>query len=75
MSSLDGLYKFEQVCEAFIDADQERQKRALEILDEGERETFLMGVALYRLFTRPDYYKEMKQAMAEKMYYEFREGK
>ena len=72
MSSFDGLYMFEQVCEAYIWADQEHQRKALELLPEDERKTFLQGVALYRLFTDPAYYREMCEAMAETIFKEFR---
>ena len=70
----EGYALFEQVCEAFIASDQEHRQQALEILDENERKTFLQGVALYQLFTRPEYYRESIAAMAEEMYHEFTKG-
>lgn len=71
---MEGYARFEEVCEAYLNADQEHRQHALEILDEGERETFLQGVCLYRMFTRPEYYRELKQAMGELMYQEFTKG-
>lgn len=65
------LGRFELVCEAFNQASPERQQKALALLNEEDRKTFLTGCALYRLFTEPERYRAMKEAMAETLYNEF----
>ena len=66
-----GLGRFELVCEAFNQASPEQQQKALALLGEEDRKTFLVGCALYRLFTEPERYRAVKEAMAETLYHEF----
>lgn len=66
-----GLGRFELVCEAFNKATPEQQQKALALLDDADRKTFLTGCALFRLFTEPERYRALKETMAETLYKEF----
>ncbi len=61
----DPMGRFEIICELFIDGDDKVRETILEALEPDERQTFLKGVGLYRMFRDDRYYKAVQQAVGE----------
>ena len=72
MNDYEAYKKFEDMCKAYLDADDEHRKAALDLLNEQERKALLCGVAVYRLMTESDRYEAVKNAMATEIYNELR---
>ena len=67
-----AMGRFELVCEAFIDGNQQQREIILSMLDERDRETFLKGCGLYRMFTDYRFYNAVEKAVGEQVYNELR---
>lgn len=65
-----AMGRFELVCEAFIDGSQQQRETILSMLDEHDRETFLKGCGLYRMFTDQRFYNAVEKAVGEQIYHE-----
>ena len=65
-----AMGRFELVCEAFIDGSQQQRETILSMLDEHDRETFLKGCGLYRMFTDMRFYNAVEKAVGEQVYSE-----
>lgn len=66
-----AMGRFELVCEAFINGSQQQREIILSMLDEHDRETFLKGCGLYRMFTDQLFYNAVEKAVGEQVYSEF----
>ena len=71
---MNGLERFENVARAYLEANDEQRKAALELIPEDERETFLKGVGLFHLLTDEAFYKEACKAVGTQLYKEFNRG-
>ena len=56
--------EFTRMCKAFTEATEEQKEMALALMNEAEREVFLIGVGCYRIMTDKKYHDMM---MAETM--------
>lgn len=65
-----AMGRFELVCEAFINGSQQQRETILSMLDEHDRETFLKGCGLYRMFTDWRFYNAVEKAVGEQIYHE-----
>lgn len=68
-----ALGRFELVCEAYINGNQQQREIILSMLNESERQTFLTGCGLYHLFTDHRFYDEVKNAVGVQLYNELHE--
>lgn len=72
--NVEGMKRFEQMCEIYINGSEEVKALVLAYFDnEEDKKAFLTGCGLYRMFTDEHYYKAVQDAMADTMYKEFRE--
>lgn len=62
------MERFEEMCRAYLNGSEHVKEAILNLLSEEEKETFLMGVGLYRLFTDAEYYNAMCQTVSEMVY-------
>lgn len=60
--------RFELVCEAYSNANELQRARMLELLSADERQTFLKGCGLYRIFRDQRLYDAIKKAVGERIY-------
>lgn len=60
--------RFELVCEAYSNANELQRSRMIAMLSEDERQTFLKGCGLYRIFRDQRLYDAIKNAIGEKIY-------
>lgn len=65
-----ALGRFELVCEAYINGNQQQREIILSMLNESERQTFLTGCGLYHLFIDHRFYAEVKNAVGVQLYNE-----
>lgn len=61
------MKRFETVAKAFINAPKETQDKVLEMMNDQEREIFLEGVGLYKVFTDELYYKKIETAVLKEI--------
>lgn len=70
--NVEAMKRFEQMCEIYINGSEEVRQTILSFMSEEEKQAFLQGCGLYRMFTDEGYYKAVQYAMAETIYDEFR---
>jgi hypothetical protein len=63
-----AMGRFELVCEAYSDASELQRSRMLALLNEDERQVFLKGCGLYRIFRDQRLYDAIKSAVGEQIY-------
>lgn len=64
------MERFEEMCRMYLNGSEEVKETILSFLTEEERKTFIEGVAFYKLFTQPTFYKAVRDALAEEFYKE-----
>ena len=69
-----ALGRFELVCEAYISGNDEQREIILSFLTETERQQFLVGCGLYRIFTDQQYCNAVKNAIGEQIYKDAHKG-
>lgn len=69
---MTGYERFEKIAEAYLNANEEQQKAALNLIPEGQRNAFLEGVGLYHLLTDEAFFKAACKATCETVCNEFR---
>lgn len=62
---MTGYEMFEKIAEAYLNADEEQRKAALDLIPEGQRMSFLEGVGLYHLLTDETFFKAACKATCE----------
>lgn len=67
-----ALGRFEIMAELYNIGTDEVKETILSFLEtEEEKQTFLMGAGLYKLFTNPTFYKDVQKCVGEIIYEEF----
>ena len=64
------LGRFEIMCEKYIFGTEQERNIILSFLNEEEKQTFLLGVGYYKLFTNEDFYNSVRDCLAERIYNE-----
>lgn len=62
---MTGYEMFEKIAEAYLNANEEQRKVALDLIPEGQRMSFLEGVGLYHLLTDEAFFKAACNATCE----------
>lgn len=62
------MERFEEMCRMYLNGSDDVKETILNFLNDEEKETFLMGVGLYKLLTEPNYYKAVCQTVGEMVY-------
>lgn len=67
-----ALGRFEIIAELYNIGTDEMKETILSFFEtEEEKETFLMGAGLYKLFTNPTFYKDVQTVLGGRLYAEF----
>lgn len=64
------MERFEEMCRLYLNGTDEVKETILSFLNEEDKATFLKGVSFYKLFTQPDFYKTVRDTVAEMIYRE-----
>lgn len=65
------MERFEEICRLYINSSDAVKNTILSMLDENQKQTFLEGVGLYKMFTQPDFYEAVQNAIGKQLYEEF----
>lgn len=64
------MERFEAIARQYLNGNDEIKAMILSFFNEEDKKTFLEGVGFYRLFTDKDYYKNVQDYLAERVYSE-----